>query len=454
MRDRREREREIDAHEDDLDLCLALLPALVEEAAQDKEEQVGVDIALVHLVDAHVRHAIEERLALGLLAATASGTTRPRRRSVGARARPTRRAVQVGLHATEKEARRAEQDAAVPPRRLGLEADLVPDRVSNLLAALLGDALGDRDGRDAARLGADNVAPGALARHDGVVEDELRQLGRLARAGGGEDDDDARGGDLCEDARRVARHGEARALLAQLGDGGRRVGLVRLEARREHLGLLLEVRRAELGAPLRERRVDTTAAAGPTRGPAGLPRARRARRVVEEPTRGHDGALLGPDGLVVFALDHVARAAVQLALAALPHGLAQLVLDVRRHLKDDVRGLSRLFHLAHLLAGGPVGPEGRVALLEVRRRVEVGAVLRVLLGPRLADADLGAADAQRDAPRLGAAVAPEAGDRRRLQVRPPKVVARAWSSGERGGGVNQHGMDEARERGRERGDPQ
>lgn len=100
------------------------------------------------------------------------------------------RVAKVALEPAEEESSRAEEDAAVRARRLALEPDLVSDGIPDVLATLLGDTLGDTNGGDSARLGANDVALGAVPAHDPVVEDELRKLGRLSGAGSGEDNDD------------------------------------------------------------------------------------------------------------------------------------------------------------------------------------------------------------------------------------------------------------------------
>lgn len=66
------------------------------------------------------------------------------------------------------------------------EADGVADEVAEGDAGFGGDALGQRDGGDSTRLSADD--PRTFARSAGA-EEELRELGRLAGSGLGEDDD-------------------------------------------------------------------------------------------------------------------------------------------------------------------------------------------------------------------------------------------------------------------------
>jgi len=65
-----------------------------------------------------------------------------------------------------------------------VEANLVADRTAELDLEFVGDAFGDRDGSDAARLGAADGAADAVAE----FEQEFGQLGGLARTGVAADD--------------------------------------------------------------------------------------------------------------------------------------------------------------------------------------------------------------------------------------------------------------------------
>ena len=65
-------------------------------------------------------------------------------------------------------------------RDFGLEPDLESDRLSGLLSALVGNAIGHGDGGDATGLGAHQ--PNRAMRRLRAVQNELRHLRRFARA--------------------------------------------------------------------------------------------------------------------------------------------------------------------------------------------------------------------------------------------------------------------------------
>ncbi len=93
--------------------------------------------------------------------------------------------VAVALHLGEQDAVGHDLDEGVAAALVG-EADLVADGGAELDGQLLGQALGDGAGRDAPRLGVADDAVEAPAE----LEADLRDLGRLARAGLSGDDDD------------------------------------------------------------------------------------------------------------------------------------------------------------------------------------------------------------------------------------------------------------------------
>ncbi|SGZ22490.1 BQ5605_C022g09494 [Microbotryum silenes-dioicae] len=168
-------------HQHDADLVLAGLSTLMEQHAEHKEQQIGIDVSFMDFVNADVRDTVEEAMATCV--------------------------VQIGLHASEEKSCRAEKDRTIRFGRLGLEADLVTDRITNSLAAFLGDTFGDRDGSNSTRLRAHDVALGAIATQDPVVQDQLGYLRRLSGTGGGQDDSDGRSGYLGEYGRSMRPDG-------------------------------------------------------------------------------------------------------------------------------------------------------------------------------------------------------------------------------------------------------
>ncbi len=124
----------------------------VEERPGDPEQEIDVEAPLVGLVD-------DERVVF-----VEAG---------------------VGLRLGEEHAVGHDLDIGVM-RGPVLEPDLVADRPAQGLAELLGDAVGDGDGGDAAGLGAADLADRAAPR----LEAHLRDLGALAAAGLARDDDD------------------------------------------------------------------------------------------------------------------------------------------------------------------------------------------------------------------------------------------------------------------------
>ena len=120
---------------------------LTQRVAQDHQQEVRLDRALVHLVDDDVRGTRER----GVL-----------------------------LQPPEQDARRAEEQPR-GRRRLVLQADRVAHRAPERFAALRSDALRHAHGRDATRLRADNRDGGP--RLGRLLQEELRHLRRLSAAG-------------------------------------------------------------------------------------------------------------------------------------------------------------------------------------------------------------------------------------------------------------------------------
>ena len=127
------------------------LRALAKQRAQEHQQKVGVDVALVHLVDHDVRHASQAR---------------------------------IPHQPPEQHARRHELDArALVPRRAPVQTHAETDRVTRALAALRSDSLGDGDGGYASRLRDDDSGIRTDAAFNGVLENVLRALGGLTAAG-------------------------------------------------------------------------------------------------------------------------------------------------------------------------------------------------------------------------------------------------------------------------------
>ena len=107
--------------------------------------------------------------------------------------------VPVALELGEQDAVGHQLDPALPRGAVG-EAHLVADQVAELGAELLGDPLGDRAGRDPARLGVPDQPAAVAAGAAPELEADLGQLGGLPGAGLAGDDDDLvvadRGGDV------------------------------------------------------------------------------------------------------------------------------------------------------------------------------------------------------------------------------------------------------------------
>ena len=123
-----------------------------EHVPQQDEQKVGIERSLVNLVNDDVRDAREQRIL-----------RQPSKQHAGG---------------DEKDPRRLGRDA--------LQTNLVPDARAlgaELFAPFLRHSRRHGRGRDAPRLRANQTAPAALAPRDGVVQYELRQLGRLAAAG-------------------------------------------------------------------------------------------------------------------------------------------------------------------------------------------------------------------------------------------------------------------------------
>mmetsp|Transcript_15724 Transcript_15724/g.42622 ORF Transcript_15724/g.42622 Transcript_15724/m.42622 type:complete len:217 (-) Transcript_15724:1135-1785(-) len=98
-----------------------------EQLAYEEDEEVGLRVALVHLVHHDVRDVLERV---------------------------------VTKHHAQRDAGRAEEDARLVGA-LRVEAHLVADLVTHGLAALRGDTLGEGDGGDAARLRAEDKGAAA-----------------------------------------------------------------------------------------------------------------------------------------------------------------------------------------------------------------------------------------------------------------------------------------------------
>lgn len=259
------------------------------------------------------------------------------------------------------------------------------------LATLLRDAVSDGDGGDPPRLGADDVGLGTFAVKRRIVEDELGELSRLSGSGRGENDDDRVGGDLGEDEGGMGGDGKGSALLAELGDGRFGGRLVRLETTEEVRRLVGEVLSALLGALGEDGGVDLLD------GLLGSVRVLNGRKV--DAATGSEETLPLLLGLLVLPPDHLLRPDVELALRRLVHRLPQLVLDLLRDGKLDVRRRLALRDEVVLLPSDPPLPQTPVAGLEIERRVEVGAVGRVLLGAGVSDTDLRTGDGEGSPPR-------------------------------------------------------
>ena len=127
------------------------LRALAKQRAQEHQQKVGVDVALVHLVDHDVRHPAQAR---------------------------------IPHQPSEQHARRHELDArALVPRRATVQTHAETDGVTRALAPLPRDSLGDGDGGYASRLRDDDSRVRPNPARDGVLEDVLRALGGLTAAG-------------------------------------------------------------------------------------------------------------------------------------------------------------------------------------------------------------------------------------------------------------------------------
>mmetsp|Transcript_3541 Transcript_3541/g.14176 ORF Transcript_3541/g.14176 Transcript_3541/m.14176 type:complete len:300 (-) Transcript_3541:1674-2573(-) len=148
-----------------------------EHVPQQDEQKVGIERSLVNLVDDDVRDAREQRVL-----------REPSKQHAGG----------------------DEQD----PRRLGrdaLQTNLVPDARAlgaELFASFLRDSRSHGRGGDAPRLRANHAAPAALPPCDGVVQYELRQLGRLTAAGLAGDDHNLVGANRREEFRAFGPRGE------------------------------------------------------------------------------------------------------------------------------------------------------------------------------------------------------------------------------------------------------
>lgn len=214
----------------------------------------------------------------------------------------------------------------------------------------------------------------------------------------------------------MGRDGETRALVPERLDA--RLRLVVLEAS-EEIGTLL----GEHGGTL----------LGPPRDPLVARVAPRLDAVdvhrVLAASKTRSDALLVLLGLLPLAIEHGPGALVEVAVPALPDGLAELLIGPRVDVEDDVGRDLTLAALARHLLDAPLAPEIRVARFEVLRDVEVGAVLGVLLVARFAHAYSAAVDEQGCGPaaRVGVATAVALGlDAAVLEVGSAKVEAVAW----------------------------
>jgi len=151
--------------DDDLEV-----PAPSQEGFQHAQDEIDVEAALVRLVD-------DDRVVL------------------------VEKGVGLGLH--QEDAVRHDLDEPLG-RGAVLEADLVAHRAAGLLAHLLGDALGHRDGGHPARLRAADPAVDAPA----SLEAHLGDLRGLARAGLAGDDDDGVFADGLDDVRPAGGDGQ------------------------------------------------------------------------------------------------------------------------------------------------------------------------------------------------------------------------------------------------------
>mmetsp|Transcript_40640 Transcript_40640/g.95512 ORF Transcript_40640/g.95512 Transcript_40640/m.95512 type:complete len:239 (-) Transcript_40640:81-797(-) len=129
--------------------------ALLEHAAEDKEEEVAVHIPLVHLID-------ENDGDFGLI-----------RRVLF---------VTAARELLREHARGAEQDVSTAPRRYRLLADLEPNGLPDRLRALRRDALCDGDSRHPPWLCDYAVATAPLSYSHLVVKVRLWDLGGFATA--------------------------------------------------------------------------------------------------------------------------------------------------------------------------------------------------------------------------------------------------------------------------------
>ena len=139
-------------HQADLELWLArtgaLFPSSQEEHAQCEQQEVILDGSLVHLIDEHVRHVGEA----GIL-----------------------------LEHPQEHTRRAEEQRRRPRALAALATHRVADgALAHALTALRRHAVRHTNGRDAPRLGANDID--RLARLCGSLQQELRHLRGLAGA--------------------------------------------------------------------------------------------------------------------------------------------------------------------------------------------------------------------------------------------------------------------------------
>mmetsp|Transcript_77693 Transcript_77693/g.202221 ORF Transcript_77693/g.202221 Transcript_77693/m.202221 type:complete len:470 (+) Transcript_77693:1283-2692(+) len=258
---------------------------LRQQQPDDSDEEVGVEIPLVDLVDDEVADAVQ-----------AARDQAPQKHTSG--------------HVAHR---------GIAPRHPAGEAHLVADTLADRLPALLGHALRHGDGRDSAGLRADDVRLGRVPSQRGALQNHLRQLRRLTATGGASDEND---GVVVNQVHDVVVHGCDRQLAANVPYGSITVvGLLVLQLR-----LQLEVRRGLVRAELP--------------GAVGVPRVLAVGRW--SPRDGLAVRVGGPRLRIEILHDALIRVAVDNTLEVDGHAqfreeLVQLLL----HARFDGRGLGQ-----------------------------------------------------------------------------------------------------------------
>ena len=274
---------------------LALGTALLQQqVSQQDQQKVRLHLSLVHLVQHNVAQPAQPQHTF------ATSTTTTMRRLLLLRGRRREAARQLA----QQPPRRAEEDLAVRPRA-PLASHGVADAAiaADGLAALVGDALRERDGRDAARLRHDDRRLAAAPQPHQLVEQELAELRRLSAPRLALHHRRRRAADRAQQRRAMRRHRQRRARLEHLVRRRRRRRQPRLRLR-ERCGALCAARQHRCSRSPRAT-APTAAAASAAAILCGLGTRCRGRRLRNSSLRSCRGVVCG--GLSAHAAGIVRR---------------------------------------------------------------------------------------------------------------------------------------------------